>query len=165
MEKTIAVTCGTGKGGTTLAAFDSALFSAGIANHNLIPLSSVIPEGFVLVVEKTDLNYAGGFGDKMYVVMAEKRETRKGHGAWAGLGWAMAETNPSKGLFVEHKAESEEEVTTMIHKSLASMTAYRKEKYGAIQHKIAGIVCEEEPVCAVVAAIYETEGWKNPARS
>ena len=159
MEKTITVTYGVGKGGTTLAAFDAALFDAGIANHNLIPLSSIIPVGFTPILQKADLNDAEGFGDKMYVVMAEKRETRKGRAAWAGIGWAMAETNPSKGLFVEHCGETESDVITLINKSLASMVSYRKEKYGAVQYKTMGIVCEEEPICAVVAAVYETEGW------
>ena len=155
------ITYGTGSGATTLAAFDSALFDAGIANHNLLHLSSIIPEGFIPSVEKADLNYKGGFGDKMYAVIAQQRETRKGHWAWAGLGWVATETHPRKGLFVEHSGETENEVITMINKSLTSMAAYRKETYGPIQHKTIGIACEDEPVCAVVAAIYETEGWKG----
>ncbi len=40
----IKVTYGIGEGATKLAAFDRALFDAGIANYNLIKLSSVIPE-------------------------------------------------------------------------------------------------------------------------
>ena len=163
MEKAIMVTYGAGKGATTLAAFDAALFDAGIANHNLIHLSSIIPEGFSPSVEKADFNYAGGFGDKMYVVMAEKRETRTGHQAWAGLGWAIADGESPKGLFVEHCGESEDEVITLINKSLASMTKYRKETYGPVQYKTTGTACEDEPVCAVVAAIYQTEGWKRLA--
>ena len=161
MNKSIQITWGTGKGATTLAAFDAALFDAGIANHNLIHLSSIIPEGFSPSVEKPDLNYAGGFGDKMYVVMADRRETRKGHQAWAGLGWVITEEQPRRGLFVEHCGESEEEVIILINKSLASMVKYRKEAYGPVQHKAIGIACDDEPVCAVVAAIFDTEGWKR----
>ena len=158
-EKPIIVTCGTGKGATPLSAFDAAIFDAGIGNHNLLHLSSVIPVGFVPVIGKADFNYSGGFGDKMYVVMAEKRETRKGHQAWAGLGWVVTEDSPKRGLFIEHYGESEEEVISLINKSLASMTSYRNETFGPIQYKTMGITCEDEPVCAVVAAVYETEGW------
>ena len=39
----IRVTAGSGKGRTALAAFDSALRAAGVADHNLVRLSSVIP--------------------------------------------------------------------------------------------------------------------------
>ena len=161
MEKTIIVTHGAGKGATPLAAFDAALFDAGIANHNLIHLSSIIPVGFVPVIKRADCNYKGDYGDKMYAVFAEKREDRKGHEAWAGLGWVLTETSPHKGLFIEHYGESEEEVIRLIHKSLPSMTKYRKENFGPVQYKTAGIVCEGEPVCTLVVAIYETEGWKG----
>ena len=159
MEKNIIVTDGVGKGTTELAAFDAALFDAGIANHNLIHLSSIVPVGFTPVVKKADLNYADGFGDKMYVVMAQKRETRKDHQAWVGLGWVVAEDTSKGGLFVEHCGENEEEVLPLINKSLTSMAAYRRESYGPIQHKIVGIVCEEEPVCALVVAVYAIERW------
>ena len=161
MERTIKITYGAGKGGTTLAAFDAALFDAGIANHNLIHLSSIIPEGFIPIIEKADLNYRGGFGDKMYVVIAEKRETRKGHGAWAGLGWVVSKSDPKRGLFVEHCGESEEDVIVMIKKSLSAMTSYRKEAFGPVQYKTVGAKCEDQPVCALVAAVYETAGWSQ----
>jgi hypothetical protein len=39
----IHLSSGTGKGPTPLAAFDAALMDAGVANHNLLCLSSVIP--------------------------------------------------------------------------------------------------------------------------
>ncbi len=162
MENAITITYGIGKGATTLAAFDAALFDAGIANHNLLHLSSIIPAGFIPVIEKTDLNYTDDFGNKMYVVIAERRETRKEHEAWAGLGWVVAQTNPPKGLFVEHCGESEDQVITMIKKSLTSMVVYRKETYGPIQHKIVGITCKDDPVCALVAAVYAREGWRQP---
>ena len=165
MERIIPVTYGTGAGSTPLAAFDAALFDAGIANHNLIHLSSVIPSGIVPVVKKVDLNYAGSFGDKAYVVIAERREVRKGHEAWAGLGWVVAEEQPPRGLFVEHWGENEEEVISSIKKSLGSMVRYRRETYGPVQYKTMGIACEGEPVCAVVVAIYEAEGWRQLAKS
>lgn len=98
----------------------------------------------------------------MYVVIAEKREIRKTYEAWAGLGWVLTQDSPKRGLFVEHWGESEDEVILQINKSIISMIAYRKEVYTPIQYKTMGITCENEPVCAVVVAIYETEGWKKP---
>lgn len=42
---TISITTCIGECPTLLAAFDSALLDAGVANYNLLPLSSVIPTG------------------------------------------------------------------------------------------------------------------------
>ena len=52
----IKVTYGTGEGLTKLAAFDRALFNAGIANYNLIKLSSVIPKNSEVLIEKLESN-------------------------------------------------------------------------------------------------------------
>ena len=46
---TIRVSAGSGKGRTKMAAFDSALRNAGVADHNLVRLSSVIPAGSVVL--------------------------------------------------------------------------------------------------------------------
>ena len=111
MTKKIPVTKGTGTGNTQLSAFDAALFDAGIANYNLIHLSSIVPEGFEPVVEKVNLN--GGaeqFGYRLYVVIAEHRQGERGKQTWAGLGWVMTKSETKKGLFVEHIGESKEEV-------------------------------------------------------
>ena len=45
----IIVTSGTGEGPTSLAAFDAALLDAGVANYNLICLSSIIPPGSMTI--------------------------------------------------------------------------------------------------------------------
>ena len=37
---------------------------------------------------------------------------------------------------------------------------YRKEKFGEIHYQVVGIRCEEKPVCVVVAAVYQSEGWE-----
>jgi arginine decarboxylase len=68
--KKIIVTKGVGEGQTELAAFDGALVNAGIANYNLIYLSSVIPVGAKVLVRR----YSGSekeFGHKLYVVMSK----------------------------------------------------------------------------------------------
>ena len=159
MTKKIPVTTGTGTGDTSLSAFDAALFSAGIANYNLIRLSSVIPEGFEPQIEQVDFN-GQEFGYKLYVVTASETQTEVGKEAWAGIGWVVTESEPKKGLFVEHHGYDKTEVEEAIKSSLTNMVTYRAEKYGPIQFKLSGIKCEGKPVCALVAAIYESEGWK-----
>ena len=158
MSGTIKVTKGTGEGPTELAAFDKALQDAGIANYNLIYLSSIIPPDYEPKREKPTPD-PNKFGHKLYVVIASEKQSEVGKEAWAGIGWVMAEDNKSGGLFVEHHGEREEEVRDLITKSLNSMKSNRKEKYGEIQYEIAGIKCESNPVCALVAAVYKSEEW------
>lgn len=155
----IIVTWGVGEGNTSLAAFDAALFDAGIANYNLITLSSVIPEGFEPKVKKIDFNNQE-HGYRLYLVLANAQESEISIDAWAGLGWVMNKDNSQKGLFVEHHGHSEKEVKNLITETLNSMTKYRKDEYGPINFKTVGIKCKDKPVCALVAALYKTEDWK-----
>jgi len=156
----ILVTSGVGEGPTELAAFDAALFSAGIANYNLIPLSSVIPVGFKVARGKPPYN-GDHYGDRLYVVLAQKRQSQLGNVAAAGLGWMLTtDGGPSCGLFVEHEGGSAAWVGEHIRKSLTSMCEYRPEKFGRIHTQVASVRCKGAPVCALVAAVYSAEGWE-----
>jgi len=81
----IFITWGSGDGPTEKAAFDAALFNAGIANYNLIPLSSVIPDNSEICVGKIDWNQKQ-HGYKLYVVLSYRIETRKDKESWSGVG-------------------------------------------------------------------------------
>jgi len=153
----IIITSGVGKGNTQLSAFDHALFNAGIANYNLIRLSSVIPLKSKLKIQPFNNNGKEGFGDRLYLVYAEKREGEKGREAWAGIGWVQ--TKDGRGLFVEHHGSQQAEVIRLIKESLTDMVQYRQEKYGEIHYQVVGTHCKDKPVCAIVAAVYQNEGW------
>lgn len=151
----IFLSSGIGSGPTKLAAFDSALNHAGIANYNLIRLSSVIPPNTEIVEGET---IAGIWGDRLYVVMAEMRVDTPNTEAWAGVGWVQ-EKESGKGLFVEHEGNSEQTVVQDIKQSLTALMATRNVDFGEIQMKIVGKTCKHLPVCALVAAAYQTQGW------
>ncbi len=155
----ISVTWGTGEGPTRIAAFDRALWDAGIANYNLIKLSSVIPEGADVVVEKVDMN-GKDHGHKLYVVLSECYETEKGKSAVAGLGWVGSNHVKGKGIFVEHFGRNEKEVMAYIQKTISSMTSYRSEEHGDIEMKSTERECKGGVACSVVAAVYKSEGWE-----
>lgn len=153
----ICVTHGVGEGKTDIAAFDAALMEAGIANYNLIYLSSIIPKDSKIEVRKyrqKDKEY----GNKLYVVIARCDQEIFGREAWAGLGWIQ--DKQGRGLFVEHKAESKEAVIRLIKSSLENMRKTRKYKYGKINYLTAGIKCRDKPVCALVVAVYGSEEWE-----
>ena len=155
----IFVTWGTGEGNTSLSAFDRALFDAGIANLNLLPLSSVIPPKTEIIVGKLDVQqWKKHFGQRVYVVLSEQRTSKKGATVFAGVGWVI-DQKEKKGLFVEHHGKSAKEVEDLIRKSLLDMTKYREEEYGEINFQITGIKCKKKPVAALVCAVYQVEEW------
>jgi arginine decarboxylase len=153
----IRIASGTGCGPTGLAAFDAALQAAGVENYNLIPLSSVIPPGAVL--ERVPFSTPPSeYGHRLYVVMARHEATVPGEEAWAGLGWTQ-ESDTGRGLFVELHASSRRAVELSINRTLDSMKGSRPYEYGKNESQITGITCEGDPACALVIAVYESEGW------
>ncbi len=155
----ISIVKGTGSGKTKIAAFDNALWDAGIANYNLIRLSSVIPEDSDVVVEKVDRNEQE-HGHKLYVVIAEGFETAPGKKAVAGLGWVTANHTKGKGIFVEHFGRDRKGVADYIENTISSMTSYRPEEHGDIRMEFSEIESKGDVACAVVVAVYKSEGWE-----
>lgn len=155
----IIITSGTGEGSTPHAAFDAALIKSGIANYNLICLSSIIPVGsdiqrtkFIAPIEE--------YGYRLYVVMARHDERKPGKIACAGLGWVQ-DKETGRGLFVEQHGTDKAEVQRATEVTLESMMSSRPYIYGQIQYEMASIECHEKPVCAVVIAVYQSQGWES----
>ncbi len=153
----IRIASAAGRGPTVLGAFDAALRNAGIENYNLMPLSSVIPPGSVLESVPASTP-PSEYGHRLYVVMARHHATKIGEEAWAGLGWTQ-EGESGRGLFVELGGSSKRGVEAAIESTLESMKQARSDDYGKNESEIAGIVCEGDPVCALVVAVYASEGW------
>lgn len=159
----INVVAGTGVGPTELSAFDNALVNAGVANFNLIYLSSVIPPGSEVVDNPGPVEIDGNWGDRLYVVIAQKRTSARNHEAWAGIGWIQDE-NTKKGLLVEHEGHSEEEVKLDIENSLKALAENRHQKFGPIHMKITGKKCVALPVCSLVVAVFKASDWQVDKR-
>lgn len=148
----IHITTGTGEASTELAAFDEALLVAGVADHNLVTLSSMIPPGATLVQARRPRT-PDTWGQLLYVVMAQHRETSVGAEAWSGIGWVQDESD-GRGMFVEHEGGSRHTVEAQIEASLTSMVRSRELPFGPIQMAVSGITCGEHPVCALTVAAY-----------
>jgi arginine decarboxylase len=158
---TIHLASGTGSGPTKLAAFDAALQSAGVANYNLIRLSSIVPPSSKIIEHDGPVSHTqGNWGDRLYVVMADYRVDTPNMEAWAGIGWVQDEKT-GKGLFVEHEGASEAAVRRDIEQSLHSLISTRGMEFGEVRIKITGITCVHAPVCALVVATFEASGWKS----
>lgn len=153
----IRVTYGVGEGETKSIAFDHALFSAGIANYNLIRVSSIIPKNSNIEVKKLNWNQKE-IGNKLYVALAEKLESKKGKKACAGIGWVQRKDG--SGIFVEIEGSSKREVANLIKRKFSLMQEYRKERYDKINYKTVEAKCKGKPVCVLVVAVYKSEGWQ-----
>lgn len=159
----IKVASGIGTGPTKLAAFDAALNHAGVANYNLIRLSSVVPpETKIEISAKPLTKLPGKWGDRLYVVMAEERVDTPNTEAWAGIGWVQ-DKKTGKGLFVEHEGNSEKSVRRDITQSLEALMATRNIDLGPIKMHVVGRTCKHEPICALVVAVFQASDWENGA--
>ena len=152
----ISIRTAVGHGRTSLSAFDDALLGAGVANYNLIRLSSVIPQPSVISFDTEPVR--GNHGDRLYCVYAEAHADRPGDTAWAGIGWVRDATG--RGLFVEHSADSEKELAELIRLSLEDMNERRGGGYGEVHCAMVSARYEGRPACALAVATYEVSGWE-----
>jgi arginine decarboxylase len=156
---TIRVSRGAGTGRTPLSAFDAALRAAGVANFNLVRLSSVIPPGSTVARVTGRGQLRGRWGDRLYCVYADQRATVPGEEAWAGIGWRMRADGSRAGLFVEHETPSRPALEAAIAASLEDLAAGRPEEFGPVHSVLASAVCTDQPVCALVVASYQAVSW------
>jgi arginine decarboxylase len=154
---TISITTGIGEGPTPLAAFDCALLDAGVANYNLLPLSSVIPPASWIQRARYDPP-TNEYGDRLYLVMARRQARSPGEKAVAGLGWTQEPVSKC-GLFVEISGSERQQVEEEIHATLACMIESRPLRYGPIHTELAEVECRGNPVCALAVAVYQSQPW------
>lgn len=149
-----------GSGPTELAAFDAALLAAGIADRNLIRLSSVIPPAATVAPCTEPIVAPGGWGDRLYVVLAEARTQTLHDCLAAGIGWVQDPVSGC-GLFVEHEGHSLDEVESHIHDSLGQMVRSRDVDFGGVHLHTSTTTCEGPAACALVVAVFTSQPW-NP---
>ncbi len=153
-----------GRGSTPLAAFDAALVGAGVANFNLVRLSSVIPpDSEIIEIESCPFSDEGRWGDRLYAVYAEQRTSVPGEQVWAGVGWVQ-DPETGRGLFVEHEGVREQDVRSQIHASLRDLQAIRRVQLGPVRSCVVGAMCTGTPTSALVICAYGTEPWAMTAQ-
>ena len=155
-----------GEGKTVLSAFDNALQKAGVYNYNLITLSSIIPPGSRIITTTQYSTPVEEFGYKLYVIKAEMRSQKKGEYICSGIGWYGLKDG--RGFFVEHelKGKRKNQVQSEIHDrimySLEDLCTFRGVPFRKNHVKSStAITCVKDyPSCALVLAVYQSEGWK-----
>jgi arginine decarboxylase len=167
----IRVSAGRGIGLTRLSAFDAALRDAGVADFNLVRLSSVIPPGGIISEVPGGEQIQGRTGDILHCVYADSYASTPGEEAWAGVAWAQRpEDGPEiaarpdlagSGVFVEHSAISQALVERDLRASLADLTRNRIGEFPRRGRLLSSARCVDHPVCALVIASYSTQSWNQ----
>jgi arginine decarboxylase len=157
----IRVSTGSGAGPTPLAAFDAALFDAGVAQFNLVRLTSVIPPDAVVREVAGPDQIRGAKGDVAYCVYAAAYASTPGEQTWAGIAWAVHQDRSGVGLFVEQSASSEPALLSDLRLTLEAMSRTRGNQYRIVGQTVGSAVCADRPVCTVVVATYGTARWSD----
>ena len=163
----IPIVAGIGCGSTLLSAFDAALHACGLANYNLIPLSSVIPPASEIELVARFSSDADEHGHRLYVVKAETRVDQPGLAVAAGLGWYQ--WGDGRGVFVEHATvgATEEAATAELRQtishSLRDLCAVRGLPFHPelMQSRIVSALVGDQATSAIVAAIYQSQSWPD----
>jgi arginine decarboxylase len=161
----IPVVAGVGRGRTPLSAFDDALRDCGVLDYNLIRLSSVIPPGATIVERDRACAPVAEHGDRLYVVMAERRSAVVGRGIAAGIGWFQ--WGDGRGVFVEHEAEmdssveAEAAVLDLVHASLGDLCRARGGRFvgRAVEVRLVSTEVGLEPAAVLALAVYGGQRW------
>ena len=164
----IPVVSAVGHGRTPISSFDHALWRSGIANYNLLPMTSVIPPGSEVVVGARCDRPPEEFGHKLFVVKAEARSVLPGAVVAAGLAWAQ--WGDGRGVFVEHHAEAcgespeavEAALSEHLLAALRDLCAVRGVVYEEprVRSRVAVARVGREATTALVVAAYQAEGWR-----
>lgn len=147
-----------GYGRTTIGAFDNALCSAGVANFNLIKLSSVIPEKCHEIEEVKKYERKLVHGDKLYCIYSSNVDKDVA----AGIAYDR-EAQDGLGVFVEEAGESEAVVSERLNVSLDDLFLSRKWSKDANNRHEFVIRAEAREgllACALVIAVLKEEGWE-----
>lgn len=94
-------TRGVGKHRRNLESFEAALRNAGIAQFNLVKVSSIFPPRCKIVSRRTGLNRLSP-GQIVYCVLAETRTNEPNRLASAGIGLAVPASGEKFGYISEH---------------------------------------------------------------
>jgi len=148
----IILSTGTGVGPTARAAYDAALFCAGVTDYNMIYLSSVIPP-HCCIFREAYRTPADDYGKRLYVVQSKMTQSQSGMWAHAALGW-LQEERTGRGLFIDLHDDNLERLQRDLHATAQAMQGNRAIGYGPLQAEFVSMPCREQPVCALVIAVY-----------
>jgi len=95
--KNYCITHGTGEGNSSLTSFDNALLSSGIANYNLVKISSILPAD-----SKECTKVSLKEGSILHTAYADITSSKVGETISAAIGVAIPKDNDKIGVIMEY---------------------------------------------------------------
>lgn len=119
---TVRVVWGVASADTAVASYDAALAEANLHDHNLLPVSSVLPSGATVDVvgRAPDLGAAGG----LLPVVQARVTAADAERLTAGLGWVISEAGPGVAYEAAGR-DPESTVRDRIERGLSEAAALR----------------------------------------
>ena len=145
------------EGPTPQAAFNAALASAGVVQHERLRATSLIPP-HARVVQARPRAAPRAAGQRRVVVMARMQQSRPGEHAHAGLGWVQR-SDGGRGLFIDLHDDSRERLEHDLRAAFGAIANLRDPLYGPVQTAFASRRCDGLPVCALIVASCACEAW------
>ena len=153
----IRVVRGTGTAPTEMAAYDAALADCGVANYNLVTVSSVVPAGASVkpVGTAPDLGPAGG---RLTVIQARASvPPGEENPACAGLGWSLG---PQGGLFYEDAGTDPAGVRRAVRDGLVAGESLREWPFERRDDRV--VVADPDPTAHTAAVVLAAYGESKP---
>lgn len=114
------LTKGVGKHKEKLVSFELALRNAGIAQYNLVKVTSIIPPGCTIISKETGLKHLSP-GEIVFCVMSENSTNEKHRLIGASVGIAVPKGKDKYGYLLEYQSfDQQEKDTGSYAESLAS---------------------------------------------
>lgn len=144
------VTSGVGMDSEQAAAFDFALYDAGIGECNLVGVSSILPAK-AIEIERSKVILTPG--EITFCVMS-RAEGKSGEVIGAGIGYGRMVGENGSGIICEHHGHhSETYITAKIRKKLYKMAEIRAKEIVVNDLKAKSVEVEEEKFGSVVVAL------------
>lgn len=107
----IYLTAGKGEGISSKNSFDRALQDAGIANFNLVKVTSILPPGTAVSSMPDDIGHLDGRGLLLPTVYGCESSKEKGKEIYAGISTGVPAHSDKTGVIFEHTCENAQDAT------------------------------------------------------
>jgi arginine decarboxylase len=147
--KNYLICAGNGKGQSELTSFDDALKNSGIANYNIVKVSSILPKN-AMKREKVEIEE----GNVLYTAFSAISSNKKGDVISAAIAAGIPDDNSKTGVIMEYsrncnKAEAEQKVKEMVREAMANRGYEIKEILLASKE----VLCDGNGYVTAIAAI------------
>lgn len=130
-----------------LNAFDQALIEAGIGEQNIVPVSSVLPEG-IEEVEPVEIQR----GAITHCVLAQQRGT-EGETISAGIGWGFREDGAGGYVAEGHGNMGEDSLAEILEWKMNEIAGHRDVELKTTRYQVEAIEVPMDHYGACVAAL------------